>query len=77
MLNINLLHTIRTIFGSVTKAANVVDQNLNSISNLSKLGENYTANLVAEQEILNAKRLKDLEAKASKKYEEEKEAWNI
>lgn len=77
MKSLNILKSIASVFSAIGTIANVVERNANSLDNLSKLGENYTANLVQEQDILQKKRLKDLEAKAAKKYEDEKKEWSI
>lgn len=76
MTNLNLIAAVRAIFSTIVTTTSVLERNLNSLDNLSKLGENYTDNMVKEQEVLNKQRLADLEAKANKKYEQEKANWS-
>lgn len=76
MTNLNLIAAVRAIFSTIVTTTSVLERNLNALDNLSQLGENYTANMVKEQEVLNKQRLADLEAKANKKYEQEKANWS-
>lgn len=76
MTNLNLIAAVRAIFSTIVTTTSVLERNLNALDNLSQLGENYTGNMVKEQEILNEKRLKDLSTKATQKYEQEKANWS-
>lgn len=77
MVNLNFFKSVASVFSAIGTVASVVERNANTLDNFSKLGENYSANLVAEQEILNAQRIKDMQAKMDKKYEQEKSQWAI
>lgn len=54
-----------------------MERNAQSFDNISKLGEQWTEHQVNEQEILNKKRLEDIQSKVEKKYEAEKKQWNL
>lgn len=77
MMKLNIFAAIAASFQAITTIANAVNRNANSLDNLSKLGEEYTGFMVKEQEVVNAQRLKDLEAKANAKYAEEKKEWSL
>lgn len=77
MMKLNIFAAISASFQAVTTLANAVNRSANSLDNLSKLGEEYTDYLVKEQEVVNADRLKDLEAKAKAKYAAEKQEWSL
>lgn len=77
MANLNILNSIRSVFSAITTVANVVERNANSLDNLSRLGEVYTGGLVKEQELIQKKRLAELEIKAEAKYKAEQAQWKL
>lgn len=76
-MNLNLFKAIASFFGMFIALFTAMERVAKSTDNLAKLGEAYTDTMVKEQAILNKARIADLDAKASKKYAEEKKGWNI
>lgn len=75
MFNINLFAAISAFFNMFTTSAVAANRIASSVDNIAKLGENYTNNLVVEQEIIQKQRVKDMNSKMTKKYKAEKQNW--
>lgn len=77
MINVNFVTSLRAFFNFFSTFFLAMERNAKSFDNISKLGEQWTEHQVNEQDILNKKRLEDIQAKVDKKYETEKKQWNL
>lgn len=77
MQNINFILALRSMFSALIAVFSTAERVANTLDNTAKLGEVYTGGLVKEQELIQAKRIADLEDKVATKYEAEKKQWNI
>lgn len=77
MINVQFIASLRAFFSFFSTFFIAMERNAKSFDNISKLGEQWTEHQVNEQDVLNKRRLKDMTAKANKKYEAEKKQWNL
>ena len=83
MTNLGLTASIAAVFKSVASLASAastgaqaLDTTMKAVNNIAKLGENKSQELIDEQQILHAARMKDLENKMTTVYQEEKANWS-
>lgn len=77
MTNVNFLVSLRAFFSMFATLFIAGERVAKTLDNTAKLGEVYTDGMVKEQELIQQKRIKDLEAKVAKKYEAEAKQWQI